>query len=224
MKKKSGSKALVVYTAVIIVLFVGVFVLNQVSKKEGGSTTVEAAPDLAGQPLLGNKEAKVTIVEFGDYKCPSCKAWGEQILPQLTDSYIDTGKANFSYVNVLFHGEESILGALAGEAVLQQSPEYFWTFHKALFDAQPTVDHDALWITPEKVIEVAASVDEEIDTVQLQQALTSQKVKEMVDRDQEQVNRFGVQQTPTIMINDIMITNPFDYETITKTIDEQLNK
>jgi len=220
--KKKGSQALVIYTSIIILLFIGVVIINQVSNKDESSQVVDAAPDLAGQPILGDQDAKVTIVEFGDYKCPSCKAWGEQILPKLTESYIDTGKANFSYVNVLFHGQESILGALAGEAILQQSPQSFWLFHKELFAAQPSADHDALWLTPEKVMEIAGSL--EIDTNQLQQDVTTPEVKGRVDRDQELVNSYNVTQTPTIMINDVLITNPFDYDTIIKVIEEQSNK
>ncbi|WP_420831212.1 thioredoxin domain-containing protein [Paenibacillus lignilyticus] len=37
----------------------------------------------------------MSIVEFGDFKCPSCKAWGEQLYPKLKEAYIDRGKSQF---------------------------------------------------------------------------------------------------------------------------------
>ncbi|MBT2583226.1 thioredoxin domain-containing protein [Planococcus sp. ISL-109] len=105
---------------------------------------------------LGKEEAPVTVVEFGDFKCPSCKAWGETVYPQLVEDYVDTGEVKFSYINVLFHGDESTLASLAAESVYQQSPKAYWDFYKALFAAQPEQKHDAAWVTPEKVLEVAA--------------------------------------------------------------------
>ncbi|MDA6082947.1 thioredoxin domain-containing protein, partial [Escherichia coli] len=77
------------------------------------------------------------VVEFGDFKCPACKAWGQNIFPKLVEDYVDTGKVKFSYINVLFHGDESKLGSVAAEAVYKQNPDSYWDFNKALFDAHP---------------------------------------------------------------------------------------
>ncbi|OAB44747.1 hypothetical protein PGLA_04860 [Paenibacillus glacialis] len=66
------------------------------------------------------------MIEFGDYKCPSCKAWSEHLYPQLMKEYVDTSKVKFAYINVLFHGEESELASLAVESVFDQDPEAFW--------------------------------------------------------------------------------------------------
>ncbi|SFE23496.1 Protein-disulfide isomerase [Paenibacillus algorifonticola] len=169
MKKQQN---VVVNTSVLIVIFVALFAINQVTKnKDEANETVTEVPSTMGQPVMGVLNATVSIVEFGDYKCPSCKAWGEQVWPQLKKEYVDSGKTSFSYVNVLFHGEESKLGAQASEAILNSDPEDFWNFHKALFDEQPEDNHDGLWITEEKLLEVAkASVpalDEEFSHSQL---------------------------------------------------------
>lgn len=223
--KKTNSRYLVIYTLVIIVLFASLFAINQASKgKDETNRTADEAPPVATQPVMGETESKVSIVEFGDYKCPSCKAWGEQVWPQLKKDYIDSGKATFSYINVLFHGEESNLGALAGEAVLKSDPENFWDFHKALFDAQPEVNHDGLWITEEKVLEVAKAAVPDIDLEEFQQNMNSKEMQSMVDKDQQLVTQFKVEQTPTIMINNVVIANPFDYESLTATIEQELKK
>ncbi|MBP1993727.1 DsbA family protein [Paenibacillus eucommiae] len=223
-KNKNMSRNLVIFTLVLVVLFVAIFALTRMADNTDKSVTSVSAPDITGQPVLGKQDAKVTIVEFGDYKCPSCKAWGERILPQLTESYIDTGKAKFSYVNVLFHGEESTVGALAGEAVLANTPDAFWPFHKAIFDAQPDLDHDSLWLTPDKMIEIAGAINLGIDTGKLREAIDSRTTLSQVNKDEALVKKFKVEQTPTIMINNIVITNPFDYALITKTIEDELKK
>ncbi|MBH5319910.1 DsbA family protein [Paenibacillus sp. GSMTC-2017] len=221
--KKGSSRSFVLYTAILIVVVVGLFVLNQASKNEDSKNeTLDSAPSLAAQPVLGDKNAKVSIVEFGDYKCPSCKQWGETVYPQLVKDYIDTGKATFSYINVLFHGDESQLGALAGETMLKLHPDQFWAFNKKLFDAQPTVDHDSLWLTEAKVLETAKAVVPTLDEAVFKQTLAAEETLKLVQLDDILVRQFGVNATPTIMINDIKIANPFDYEAIKAAIDSKL--
>ncbi|QGG58608.1 thioredoxin domain-containing protein [Paenibacillus sp. B01] len=198
------------------------FVSNQALKNGGETNSFKNGPDTSTQPIVGDPESKVTIVEFGDYKCPSCKAWGEQIYPKLKEAYIDNGKAKFAYVNVLFHGEESRLGALASEAVWSQNPEAFWPFHKALFDAQPTEDHDAAWITTEKILEIAGTIEPAINVSELGQTLSNLSTLPEVNQDEQMVQDFKVKQTPTIMINNVMVTDPFNYDTIVKLIEEEL--
>ncbi|GGD52085.1 disulfide bond formation protein D [Paenibacillus nasutitermitis] len=205
-------------------MFVALFAINQATNKKDNmnQTTTAEAPSTTSQPVMGNEDAKVSIVEFGDYKCPSCKAWGEQVWPQLKKEYIDSGKAKFSYTNVLFHEEESKLGALAGEAILKSNPEDFWNFHKALFDAQPKDNHDGLWITEEKLLEVAKLSVPAIDLEQFQLNFKSSENQASVDLDQKLVEQFNIKQTPTIMINNIVIANPFDYAAITAAIEQEM--
>ena len=46
-------------------------------------------------PILDDKDAKVTIVEFSDFQCPFCKALFDDSLPQIKKDYVDTGKVKF---------------------------------------------------------------------------------------------------------------------------------
>ncbi|MBW7457182.1 thioredoxin domain-containing protein [Paenibacillus sepulcri] len=217
---KKGPKNLVLFTLVVVVLCVLLVMLNQASKKAEVTESLASAPDIANQPVEGSVDAKVAIMEFGDYKCPSCKAWSDQIYPKLKKDYIDTGIVKFSYINVLFHGEESQLGAMAGESVWSENPESFWPFHKALFQAQPTDNHDAPWITPDKILEIANKIEPPIDVAKLQQDLDMQATLPQVGRDQELVQDFQIEQTPTIIVNNVKLQNPFDYDTLVKLIED----
>ncbi|MFD0588994.1 thioredoxin domain-containing protein [Paenibacillus sp. GCM10027627] len=221
--KSGGSRYFVLYTAIIIVIGVALFLINQQSnKKAEENVELESAPETVAQPLMGDANAKVKIVEFGDYKCPSCKAWGETVWPKLKADYIDTGKANFSYINVLFHGEESKLAALASESMLKLHPDQFWDFHKKLYDAQPQVDHDGLWVTEEKIMEVAKSAVPDLDEKQLKETMATEEAGKLVNLDEILVKQFGIQQTPTLMIGDIVIADPFNYDTIKSAIELKL--
>lgn len=218
-KKQAKSRNLVIFTLVIIVLLIALFVVTQMSNEAGKYKTFDNQPDLTGQPLLGNKDAKVTIYEFGDYKCPSCKYWSEEMFPKLKAEYIDTGKANFSYINVLFHAEESRMSALAAESVLVQNPEAFWPFHDAIFRAQPIGEVN--WVTLNKMLEIAGTVQPAIDTAKLKSDIETLATQPQVSIDEKLVSDYKIKQTPTIMINDVMVDDPFDYDAIVKLIEEK---
>ncbi|MFS0671494.1 DsbA family protein [Peribacillus frigoritolerans] len=216
--KNSGMKIAVILTIIILGALTVLVVINSESKNV--ESEVKLLPT-EGQPILGAANAPVTVVEFGDFKCPSCKAWGETIFPRLVSEYVDTGKVKFSYINVLFHGEESKLGSIAAESVLKNFPDAYWDFHKGLFKEQPSQNHDALWINQEKILEVASGVPG-IDVDKLKTDIEQQSDLETVNKDTELVEEFKVQQTPTIIINGIMLEDPFDYEKIKTHIEKEL--
>ncbi|MFD1848929.1 DsbA family protein [Oceanobacillus bengalensis] len=214
-------KIVVIITSLVFLLGVALVVLtNDNSEKE----TYTEQPDIEGQPVLGEDDeddALVTVVEFGDFKCPACKAWGETIFPQLTNDYIDTEEVRFSYINTPFHGTESTLASLAAETVLDQNPDAYWDFHNALFAEQPSSNHDNQWVTVDKILEVANEI-QTIDIEELELALEEQSKIEEVNKDVELVEDFNVQMTPSIMVNDIMVEDPFDYEAIKNLIEQEL--
>lgn len=216
-------KPIVIITIIIVALTVAVFAMIKMQNdKNQQPIQFQEQPPLMNQPVLGKDDAPVTITEFGDYKCPSCKAWGDTIYPLLKKDYIDTGKVKFSYINVLFHGEESALAALAGESVFAQNPQAFWTFHKALFDSQPKENHDGLWVTEEKILDLAKSASPQIDLTKLKEDIGNQKHLPQVQTDTELVEKYRVKQTPTVMINGTVLNNPFDLNKIKSLLDKHL--
>lgn len=219
--KNSSFKIIVILTSVIFVLIIALVVLNNKSSESSKGDTFDKQPNIQGQPVLGEANAPVTVVEFGDFKCPSCKAWGETVFPQLEKDFINSGKVKFSYINVLFHGEESRLGSLAAESVYKQNPDTYWDFHKALFNEQPNEDHDGLWITEEKIIEIANTIPN-IDAEKLKSDIELQSEIEEINKDTELVEEFKVEFTPSIMVNGTMLEDPFDYEAIKSLIEKGL--
>lgn len=229
--KKSPLKVIVTITLIVVALLVLLVVLvNRDSESFGRE--FDEAPSTEGQPIYGDSDAPVTIVEFGDYKCPGCKAWDETIFPQLEADYIDNGDVQFSYVNILFHGEESRLASLAAEAVYVQNPDAYWDFHHALFDDQPE-NQQATWVTNDKIEEIADGV-EGIDTEALMEDIEEALAEDVENNplmdelviDDNLRNQYEVESTPTIMVNNVKIEDDdtFDYEVIQAAIDEALGE
>lgn len=214
-------KFAVILTLVGVVLLAAIVIV--VSKQTADEEEiVRQEVELTGQPILGEEDAPVTLVEFGDFKCPSCKAWGETIYPQLVEDYVLTGDVKFSYVNVLFHGDESVIAALGAESVYKQDSEVYWDFHKKVFAAQPeATSHDNVWVTSEKLVELASEFPS-INPEQLKQDIEQQLTLNQVNTDEALFTEHNVSQTPTIKINGITMEDPFDYEAIKEVIDNEL--
>ncbi|WP_158602143.1 DsbA family protein [Cohnella endophytica] len=219
-KNKNSAKSLVLYTTALVVLFLAIFMINRAMNDHQDAKRYDDPPSIVNQPVIGSEQAKVTLIEFGDYKCPSCKQWSERIYPQLKAQYIDSGQAKLAFINTLFHGEESRLGALAGEAVLAQNKEAFWEFNEAMFAAQP--DYESAWLTEQKIKEVADSLPTRIDAQKLMDDVANGTTSSQVDLDTSLVNKYRINQTPTLIINGTVVKNPFDINEIKSIIDQNL--
>lgn len=65
------------------------------NKPAGPPAPVKAKLHLEGAPMLGEKGAPVTMVEFTDYQCPFCQRFHLQVYGELKKNFIDTGKVRF---------------------------------------------------------------------------------------------------------------------------------
>ncbi|MNT93936.1 Disulfide bond formation protein D precursor [compost metagenome] len=72
------------------------------------------------------------------------------------------------------------------------------------------------------MLEVAKASVPSLDVEQFQKNIHSSEVQAMVEQDKQLVEQFHIQQTPTIIINNIVIRNPFDYEAIKAAIEQEM--
>lgn len=86
-------------------------------------------------PALGDKNAKVTIVEFSDFECPFCRRFFTDTLPQIKKDYIDSGRVVMYYRHypLPFHPLAQPF-AIASECANEQGK--FWEFHDKIFQEQ----------------------------------------------------------------------------------------
>jgi protein-disulfide isomerase len=67
----------------------------------GAQTTAETTREVF-EVVMGNPEAKVTLIEYASYTCPHCATFHANVLKPLKADYIDTGKIQFIYREVFF--------------------------------------------------------------------------------------------------------------------------
>ncbi|PEA55279.1 hypothetical protein CON64_07740 [Bacillus pseudomycoides] len=149
------------------------------SSKEPG---LQATLNVEDQPVIGDPNAPITIVEFFDLKCPPCLQWKKNTFPILKKKYIDTKKAKIVFINspLKSHGEDAYLGAIALEAAYKQNKDSFINLADELFNYQETPDKP--WITND-LIKGLSDKDTNLNTAVLMQDLNNSEVKKEVDKD-----------------------------------------
>lgn len=171
-------------------------------------------------PVLGNKDAKVTIIEFSDFQCPFCKSFFDDSLALIKKEYVDTGKAKFAYrqyplTSIHPNAQKS---AEASECANDQGK--FWEYHDQLFTNQAdweSLTGDALLA---KFSEYASAVG--IDGARLSDCVSSGKFADLVKKDSEAGTAAGVDGTPATFVNGIKISGAVPYTEFKAEIDKAL--
>lgn len=99
------------------------------------ASSVKTSVDIGHLPALGDKNAKVTIIDFSDFECPFCRRFFEETFSKIKKDYIDTGKAVFYYRHfpLAFHPLAQPF-AQASECANEQGK--FWEMHDKIFQEQ----------------------------------------------------------------------------------------
>lgn len=170
----------------------------------------------AGLPVLGDNNAKVTIVEFADFQCPFCGDWHKNVFPKIKEKYIDTGKARFVYMDYAFLGEESYQSAQASKCAQDQNK--FWEYHDKLYESQSGENEGAF--SSENLKKFA--LDLGLNTSDFNSCMDNNKYLGEVSADLEKASNYDVQSTPTVFINGDKYEGVMPFETYEQIIEEKL--
>jgi protein-disulfide isomerase len=161
----------------------------------------EARPNV-NRNTTGDPNAPVKLVEFSDYQCPFCKRFWAETEPQIIDSYVRTGKVQFTYRSagnwVSSHtpgSVESESAAMAAYCAADQNK--FWEMHDALFTNNQDVEDQGAF-TSRRLTAIAESVG--LDMNAFNSCYSSQKYKSQADQDFKDATAAGIQGTPYFVI------------------------
>lgn len=169
----------------------------------------------------GNKDAKVTIIEFGCFKCPYTKEANE-IVEKIIKNYPDDVKIVFRDFPV---HKGSQFGAYAAECAKEQGK--YWEYYDLLFE-----NSDTVCTIPEKEGELASYMDSfksyafqlDMNVTQLEECILSSKTHDEVQADFEAGIKAHVSATPTFFIEGEIVVGPKSYRTFKKIIHKKLKQ
>lgn len=95
-----------------------------------------AVPVAGFVPILGDPQANITIVEFGDYQCTFCKKFHDETRNLIMSNFVNSSKVNIMFkdfiVNDNANDKSSTQAAEASYCAAEQGK--YWEYHAELYD------------------------------------------------------------------------------------------
>ncbi len=171
-----------------------------------------------GSPILGDPNAPITILEWGDYQCTFCYRFHENTLDIINNDFIKTGKVKLVFKDFPLNGPDSFLAAEASYCAEDQ--EKYWQYHDELY--KNWGGEKTGWITRESLDRFAVTVS--LDLVEFNTCLNEHKYQNRVITHHEFGKEIGIDATPSFLVfNDqkiIIIRGNQPLEVFLKTFDE----
>lgn len=149
-------------------------------------------------PVLGDKNAKVTLIEFSDYECPFCKRHFEQVYPSIKKDYIDTGKVKLVYRDypLPFHDPMATFEASAANCAREQGGDSaYFKFHDEIFTKTKSNGNG---LTKDQIYQIASDLG--LNQASLKACADSEKYADEIKKDVTDGSSVGVSGTPSFFI------------------------
>jgi protein-disulfide isomerase len=167
---------------------------------------------------IGRADAPVTIVEFTDLQCPSCRKFHADAYAELKRSYIDTGKVRFVSRDFPLEGLHPYALKAAEAARCAGDQNKFWEYRSALFSDGGAMNND---ISAEGL---------SLEMKVFQACLDTEKYKAGVQKDAQEAVKIQIMATPTFVVakstkdklEGIRITGARSFATFQSAIDSLL--
>ncbi len=196
---------------------IAVFILNACSDNQmPNDSDIYVDPSIDITYSKGNGDADIIVIQFGEYECQFCSKFALEILPDLQEDYIATGKIIYIFKDFPIENKKnSKLASQASYCAGDQGEEKYWEMHIKLFE-----NHDKL--SEEDLYNYAEEIEVESDSFKT--CLTSGKYKNLVARNKQQGEKLDVNNNPTLIINNEKLVGLQPYENIKKVIDTHLKE
>jgi protein-disulfide isomerase len=171
-------------------------------------------------PVLGNPDAPVTIIEFSDYQCPFCRVFWKDTLPLIIGEYVADGRVKIVYRDFpLSSHPMAIPYAEAAECAGDQ--DRYWEMHDIIFGEQEKL---ADGLIESLTIEDLSNATEalEMDKEEFDTCMEEHKYLDEIRKDFEDGDAAGVTGTPSFFINGERVVGALPFEAFQTIIEEKL--
>lgn len=165
---------------------------------------------LGADPALGKRSAPVTIIEYGDFGCTTCRGWEQAgIRQKLIQAYGD--QVYFVWRDFPIITAQSPKAAEAGQCAFDQGK--FWEYHDLLYQRAP-----ALSIPDLK----AYAAELGLAAAQFNRCLDSGQDAPKVNQSLQQARALGFIGTPSFLVNGQKLAGPASFDTFKSLVDKVL--
>lgn len=205
--------------AIIVLAFGGIIAFSGDKSEDTNSATGSSSSSKLTEHIKGNPDAKVALVEYGDFQCPYCQQY-EPTIKQVIDKYQNDIKFQFRNFPLINIHQNAFAAARAAEAAGLQNK--YWEMHDALYSQA----NWQTWTTanaPQAEFNTYAK-ELGLDVEQFKKDFSSSTVNDAVNADQAEGNRLKITGTPSFFVNGKKVEISNSLASFEKVIDEALAK
>ena len=174
----------------------------------------------ANQPSFGGPEtAPVSLVVYGDFQCPFCKAEAEIIRKNVTQTFKEKVRVVFKDFPLEAIHPWSRAGSIAGRCVYRQSADKFWEFHDWIYAGQEEVSPENL---TEKVTKWAG--DNGLNAADYRTCVGTKATETEVNTSLQEGRSLGINATPTSYLNGFKLEGQVQWEVLQQVITMELTR
>lgn len=166
--------------------------------------------------VLGNPNAKLTIVEFADFQCPFCGKFHKEVFPSIKKNYIDTGKVKFIYLDFAFLGQESLDTSEAAKCSTEQGK--FWEYHDEIYKNQGGENQGSF----NKTVLQKFATNIGLNMSQFNECIADTRYDKAIADEQALGKKYGINGTPGFLIGEQRISGVSNVQNFQQVIDSQL--
>ncbi len=145
-------------------------------------------------PILGNPNAEITLIEFGDYQCHFCNVYFHNTERRIFENYVMTGKVNFIFKDYTIIGPDSVVAAHAAHCAGEQGK--FWEFHKTLYNNWD--GEETGWAGQENMVRFAQ--ENNLNMNQFMDCNNKLKYQELISNSNSDAQSLGITGTPAFYV------------------------
>lgn len=171
-------------------------------------------PELDPQrAMLGDAAAPITIVEYTDFECPFCGR-GYQTLEKVRETYGAKVRVLVKNLPLPMH-PMAVPAARRFEALKLQGGAKAYAFYHEVFKNQKGLKEGEKFL--DGVVKKVGG-----DLVRVKKDMNSDAVVNLIKKDMDEAESFGIQGTPGFIVNGVSIRGAYPFDHFKKIIDRQL--
>ncbi len=176
-----------------------------------------------GSPILGDPNAPVTLIEFGDYQCHFCNVHFHNTEHRLLENFIKTGKVKMIFKDFTIIGPDSVNAAHGTHCANDQGK--FWEYHDILYNNWTGENNG--WASSDNLLRFAQEIELDID--QWSDCMIDERYSQIISNSSKDARELGITGTPAFFVigpdNKITrISGAQPYESFEKIFNSELEK
>lgn len=182
--------------------------------------------DVSGRPVRGNKDAKVTIVNYDDFECPFCARMHETMFPGVFDQYKDKVRVIYKDYPLVEIHPWAMHAAVDANCLASQNDQAYWDFADYVHAHRNEINGDQKTTLAQQFTNLDQVAQQQgqkykLDEPKLQACVKAQN-SDAVRASMREADQLGVNATPTLFINGQKLDGAVPPPELRATIDRAL--